>query len=164
MPSGASNWAARRERSRDDPSVFQSASASASALPQDAPSGSRHLLLSSSGGQRRPSSPSGGFAALMSRLWGSVAASITRADGDSPGAKGSADSEDSTVDSEPAVSSEEGASGAVGYYSPSDNPPFWYSFDYGIVHFTVVSTEHDLTPGSLQYEWLQVLRVWTPGV
>lgn len=45
---------------------------------------------------------------------------------------------------------------SLGYFGPTDNPPFWYSFDYGIVHFTMVSTEHDLSPGSLQYEWLQV--------
>ena len=30
------------------------------------------------------------------------------------------------------------------------NSPFWYSFDYGSVHFTTVSTEHDLTRGSEQ--------------
>ena len=23
------------------------------------------------------------------------------------------------------------------------NAPFWYSFDYGAAHFTVISTEHD---------------------
>lgn len=38
--------------------------------------------------------------------------------------------------------------------SGADNAPFWYSFDYGPVHFTMVSTEHDLSPGSLQYRWL----------
>lgn len=36
----------------------------------------------------------------------------------------------------------------------SHNPPFWYSFEYGSVHFTVISTEHDLQPGSTQHEWL----------
>ncbi|KAI8467130.1 MAG: Metallo-dependent phosphatase-like protein [Monoraphidium minutum] len=36
----------------------------------------------------------------------------------------------------------------------ADNPPFWYAFDYGSVHFVAVSTEHDLEPGSRQYEWL----------
>ena len=30
------------------------------------------------------------------------------------------------------------------------NSPFWYSFDYGSVHFTTLSTEHDLTSGSEQ--------------
>ncbi|GAB4817121.1 hypothetical protein N2152v2_004167 [Parachlorella kessleri] len=35
------------------------------------------------------------------------------------------------------------------------NPPFWYSFSYGSVHFTVLSTEHDVTPGSKQYKWLK---------
>jgi len=32
---------------------------------------------------------------------------------------------------------------------------FWYSFDYGNVHFTMMSTEHDYKPGSPQYNWLQ---------
>lgn len=36
-----------------------------------------------------------------------------------------------------------------------DNAPFWYGFDYGSVHFTVISTEHDLTPSSRQYSWLE---------
>jgi len=31
----------------------------------------------------------------------------------------------------------------------------WYSFDYGVVHFTTVSTEHPLGPGSAQYAWLE---------
>lgn len=30
------------------------------------------------------------------------------------------------------------------------NPPFWYSFDYGAVHFVAVSSEHDLRHGSDQ--------------
>jgi acid phosphatase type 7 len=34
------------------------------------------------------------------------------------------------------------------------NPPFWYSYDYGSVHFTVISTEHDLEEGSEQYKVL----------
>jgi hypothetical protein len=38
---------------------------------------------------------------------------------------------------------------------PSDVPPFWYGFDHGSVHFTVISTEHDLTKGSRQREWLE---------
>lgn len=37
----------------------------------------------------------------------------------------------------------------------ADNPPFWYGFDYGSVHFTAISTEHDLQPGSPQYAWLE---------
>ncbi len=37
----------------------------------------------------------------------------------------------------------------------ADNPPFWYGWDYGPVHFTAISTEHDLTPGSVQYAWLE---------
>jgi len=38
---------------------------------------------------------------------------------------------------------------------PSDNPPFWYGFDYGSAHFAVISTEHDLSHGSRQYQWLE---------
>lgn len=30
------------------------------------------------------------------------------------------------------------------------NTPFWYSFEYGSVHFTIISTEHDLSHGSEQ--------------
>lgn len=40
------------------------------------------------------------------------------------------------------------------YKARRDNAPFWYSFDYGSVHFTTISTEHALAPGSRQYEWL----------
>lgn len=36
-----------------------------------------------------------------------------------------------------------------------DNAPFWYGFDYGSVHFTMLSTEHSLVPGSRQYSWLE---------
>ncbi len=31
---------------------------------------------------------------------------------------------------------------------------WWYSFDYGIVHYTVFSTEHNFTAGSPQHQWL----------
>ena len=34
------------------------------------------------------------------------------------------------------------------------NQPWWYSFEYGLVHFTVLSTEHNFTRGSPQYKWL----------
>ena len=44
----------------------------------------------------------------------------------------------------------------------SQNPkaPFperqpWYDFVYGNVHFIIMSTEHDYTPGSTQYKWLE---------
>ncbi|KAJ9533345.1 hypothetical protein QJQ45_026425 [Haematococcus lacustris] len=37
---------------------------------------------------------------------------------------------------------------------PSFNSPFWYAFDYGSVHFTMISTEHDISPGSRQYKWV----------
>ena len=36
-------------------------------------------------------------------------------------------------------------------HSHHENPPFWYSFDYGSIHFVMLSTEHDVTPGSHQY-------------
>jgi hypothetical protein len=31
----------------------------------------------------------------------------------------------------------------------------WYSIESGPVHFTVMSTEHDWTQGSEQYNWIQ---------
>ena len=34
------------------------------------------------------------------------------------------------------------------------NQPWWYSYEYGLAHFTVISTENDFTRGSLQYKWL----------
>ena len=52
-----------------------------------------------------------------------------------------------------------GAAGAAatnrGGARPAPNPPFWYSFSYGPVHFTVLSTEHDAAPGSEQHAWLE---------
>lgn len=30
------------------------------------------------------------------------------------------------------------------------SPPFWFSYNYGSVHFTTLSSEHDLTKGSKQ--------------
>lgn len=35
------------------------------------------------------------------------------------------------------------------------NAVWWYSFDYGLVHYIMMSTEHDFTPGSRQYTWLE---------
>ena len=32
---------------------------------------------------------------------------------------------------------------------------FRYSYDYGIVHFIMMSTEHDFRDGSRQYKWLE---------
>jgi len=32
---------------------------------------------------------------------------------------------------------------------------FWYSIDYGTVHFTFFSTEHPYQPGSPQYQWME---------
>ena len=44
-----------------------------------------------------------------------------------------------------------------------------YSYDYGLVHFIMMSTEHDMGNGSRQYAWLEkdlqnVDRVKTPWV
>ena len=35
------------------------------------------------------------------------------------------------------------------------NQPWWYSFEYGLVHFTILSSEHNFTSGSQQYTWLK---------
>lgn len=32
---------------------------------------------------------------------------------------------------------------------------YWYSYDYGMVHMVMLSTEHDYRPGTPQYEWLE---------
>jgi len=32
---------------------------------------------------------------------------------------------------------------------------YWYSYDYGMVHMVMLSTEHDYRPGSPQYVWLE---------
>jgi acid phosphatase type 7 len=56
------------------------------------------------------------------------------------------------------------------FTSPSNgNGIFWYSFDYGPIHVVQMSTEHDWTPGSAQYDWLvndlaSVNRTVTPWV
>jgi len=34
------------------------------------------------------------------------------------------------------------------------NGVFWYSHEYASVHTTFLSSEHNLTVGSAQYEWL----------
>lgn len=51
--------------------------------------------------------------------------------------------------------------------STNSNGVFWYSFDFANVHTTVISSEHDLSPGSRQYRWLEedlksVDRIRTP--
>lgn len=46
------------------------------------------------------------------------------------------------------------ASGDLGSGKAKHNPPFWYSFEYGTVHFTMLSSEHDLSAGSKQARWL----------
>jgi hypothetical protein len=53
--------------------------------------------------------------------------------------------------------------------SPGSNGVFWYSYDSATVHTTVVSSEHDLSLRSQQYQWLQsdlasVNRSLTPWV
>ncbi|WIA30488.1 hypothetical protein OEZ86_000572 [Tetradesmus obliquus] len=53
----------------------------------------------------------------------------------------------------PAGANADAGGNAVGDVRP--NAPFWYSFDYGSVHFTVISTENDLSPSSSQYAWLE---------
>ncbi|PNH06496.1 putative inactive purple acid phosphatase 9 [Tetrabaena socialis] len=45
--------------------------------------------------------------------------------------------------------------GGLSAHAPRAKAPFWYSFEYGSVHFTVISTEHDLTAGSKQRRWLE---------
>lgn len=49
------------------------------------------------------------------------------------------------------------------------NAVWWYSFDYGSVHFMMMSTEHNFTQGSPQYEWMEkdlknVNRSLTPWI
>lgn len=39
--------------------------------------------------------------------------------------------------------------------APQSNGVFWYSFNYGLVHTVVVSSEHDLSLGSPQYQFLE---------
>ena len=51
----------------------------------------------------------------------------------------------------------------------SGNSIWWYSFDYGMVHFVMMSTEHNFTAGSKQYQWLEsdlasVDRTVTPWI
>jgi acid phosphatase type 7 len=56
------------------------------------------------------------------------------------------------------------------FKSPTDgNGIFWYSFNYGNVHIVQISSEHDYTVGSEQYQWLEtnlkaVDRALTPFV
>lgn len=40
-------------------------------------------------------------------------------------------------------------------HASSSFPPFWYSFDYGVVHVVTLSSEHSLLVGSPQLEWLK---------
>lgn len=42
------------------------------------------------------------------------------------------------------------------FKSPTDgNSIFWYSFNYVNVHVIQMSSEHDYTVGSEQYEWIE---------
>jgi len=36
-----------------------------------------------------------------------------------------------------------------------ENAVWWFGLDYGLVHFTFMSTEHPYQPGSPQYQWLE---------
>ncbi|KAL6783862.1 hypothetical protein ACKKBG_A03785 [Auxenochlorella protothecoides x Auxenochlorella symbiontica] len=61
------------------------------------------------------------------------------------------------------------ACGAANHGGLAPNPPFWYSFGQGPVHFLTISTEHDLSPHSQQYKWIKrdlarVDRCTTPWV
>lgn len=50
-------------------------------------------------------------------------------------------------------SSEAGISSEGGNHrTVASNGPFWYSFEYGAAHFTIISTEHDVHKGSPQRE------------
>jgi len=39
--------------------------------------------------------------------------------------------------------------------SGNGNGVFWYSYDYGLLHVVVISSEHDLAKGSVQYDWME---------
>merc|ERR1719427_2020814 len=42
------------------------------------------------------------------------------------------------------------------YHMPeTGNSLFWYSYDYGMVHMIMLSSEHDFTKGSDQITWLE---------
>lgn len=41
------------------------------------------------------------------------------------------------------------------YSMPGSTDGFWYSYDYGNVHWVSISSEHDLDDGSVQKEWLR---------
>lgn len=36
----------------------------------------------------------------------------------------------------------------------------YYSFDWGPIHYVIMSTETDFLEGSPQYEWIEVSVVW----
>lgn len=56
------------------------------------------------------------------------------------------------------------------FFAPDNgNDIYWYSFDFGNIHFIMMSTEHDYTKGSEQYNWIeqdlqQVNRQRTPFI
>merc|ERR1712193_154135 len=40
------------------------------------------------------------------------------------------------------------------YHMPDNgNSVFWYSYDFGLVHMIMMSTEHDYSRESVQYKW-----------
>jgi hypothetical protein len=75
------------------------------------------------------------------------------------------DALDQPAPNTPSVAGSDASSSAGGRVRAT--APFWYSFDYGSVHFTVISTENDLSPGSSQHAWLQedlaAVDRWAPG-
>lgn len=56
------------------------------------------------------------------------------------------------------VTSEEFAAYTARYRMPGTqskgNQNFWYSFDFGPIHFCSISSEHDFKPGSDQHNWI----------
>lgn len=54
-------------------------------------------------------------------------------------------------------SNDSGGECGVPYSSRFDMPNkgYWYSFEAGPVHFTIMSTEHDFCEGSEQYKWIE---------
>ena len=64
----------------------------------------------------------------------------------------------------PGATLSDSADSAAENHGRRENPPFWYSFDYGSVHFVMLSTEHDVTPGSAQYQVSHTVTLPLDGV
>ncbi|DBA02972.1 TPA: hypothetical protein N0F65_003160 [Lagenidium giganteum] len=53
-------------------------------------------------------------------------------------------------------SGECGVPAAKRFHMPDNgNMMFWYSFEMGLAHHTAISSEHDYSPGSPMYQWLE---------